>query len=164
VNETDRQHPFRVGRRNSRNIYAVDLDSRHHTDDEHIGCMFNPADGPAVVNALNAVEQGKHDTATAPATVHQYLIRSFEPNFNGDVVPWHGEGEALSLSFVFATDEQEAARVFHAHNPLAVIRDLWQLMPPGYLGANVFTPDRDDRDLCATPTDDNGDLSKEYQW
>jgi hypothetical protein len=156
VNEPDRQQPFRVGRRNSRNIYAVNLDSRHHTDDEHIGVMFRPEDGPVVVNALNAVEQGKRDTATMPARVHQFLVRAFLPDQNGKVST--AEAQPYRMFYTFAPDEKEAARAFHRRNPRAVIRDLWQLMPPGYLGANVFTPDRDE---CAAP---KSNPDRGYDW
>lgn len=53
-NQPDRQRPYRVGRKNARNIYAVALDSLDYGEDEHIGVMFNPDDGPMAVEALNA--------------------------------------------------------------------------------------------------------------
>jgi hypothetical protein len=47
---------YRVGNKNARNIYL-------HVDgfDVHVGCMFDPADGPLVVEALNAyLERGEN--------------------------------------------------------------------------------------------------------
>ena len=46
---TDNDQPtYRIGRHNPRNLYRRD---------EHMGVVFDPADGPRVVAALNAVEQ-----------------------------------------------------------------------------------------------------------
>lgn len=49
----DRATPYRVGRRNQRNIYRVNAGSHTHCDDWHIGCMFTPEDGVTCVAALN---------------------------------------------------------------------------------------------------------------
>lgn len=39
---------YRVGNRNARNIYLV-----RGSDEVHVGCVFDPAFGPVVVDALN---------------------------------------------------------------------------------------------------------------
>lgn len=53
--EPDRRQPYRLGRRNDRNIYRVDRTSTSHIDDQHIGCMFSPGMGVLVVHALNTM-------------------------------------------------------------------------------------------------------------
>jgi hypothetical protein len=136
---------YRTGNHNPRNIYRVTPSSNpfEDTEDEHVGVMFAPDDGPMAAEALNRMHGATNTAAQAePPAIRQYLIRAFAPNFSGDVVPSHSEGDALLISYVFAPDEQEAARAFHASQPGAVIRDLWQLMPPGYLAAGVLTPDQ----------------------
>lgn len=50
---SDRNRSYRTGRKNARNIYAVDEGSTNHEDDIHIGVMFEPDDGQLVVLALN---------------------------------------------------------------------------------------------------------------
>jgi hypothetical protein len=145
--------PYRVGNHNARNIYRYSFSEEQ---DVHIGVMFTPEDGRRAVGSLNlahAMSEGKAD----PAPIRQYMVRAFEPGFAGDTVSCHDEGDALTMWYAFASDEEEAARAFHAQHPQAVIRDLWQLMPPGYLGVAGFTSDRD---LCATPTD----KGKETPW
>lgn len=135
---------YRTGNHNSRNIYRLTPDSNPFEDntDEHVGVMFAPDDGPMVVEALNRMHGATNTAAQAePPAIRQYLIRAFTPRYAGDVVEPHAEGEPFSQYYAFAPDEQEAARAFHASQPGAVIRDLWQLMPPGYLGAGIFTPD-----------------------
>lgn len=150
--------PYRNGNHNARNIYKYSFAA---DGDEHVGVMFTPEDGRAAVEALNLW----HDTSakTTPPTVHQYMIRAYTAGQGGTVASEHAQ--PYHTFYAFAFDEQEAARVFLARNPLAVIRDLWQLMPPGYLGANVFTPDRDDRDQCATPVNVNAyKINEEVDW
>lgn len=44
---------YRVGRKNSRNIYRVD--GTDHASDTHVGVMFDPDDGPRVAAALNSM-------------------------------------------------------------------------------------------------------------
>lgn len=51
--EPDRVMPYRVGRKNARNIYRVNAGSHEHRDDFHIGVMFTPEDGVTAVVALN---------------------------------------------------------------------------------------------------------------
>lgn len=50
----DRAEPYRVGRKNSRNIYRVNLDSADYLDDRHIGVMFTPVDARLFVDGLNS--------------------------------------------------------------------------------------------------------------
>jgi hypothetical protein len=45
----DGETNYRIGTKNARNIYLVGADGTEH----HIGCMFDPVDGPYVVDALN---------------------------------------------------------------------------------------------------------------
>jgi len=45
---------YRTGNRNPRNVYRVDVDDAGNTQDVHVGCMFDPDDGPLVARALNA--------------------------------------------------------------------------------------------------------------
>lgn len=47
------QPRYRVGGKNRRNIY----DTTRQGEDGHIGVMFDPADGPRVVSALNEIER-----------------------------------------------------------------------------------------------------------
>lgn len=49
------QGPYRVGRHQAHNIYRV---TEQHPEGVQIGCMFNAADGPLVVAALNATVGG----------------------------------------------------------------------------------------------------------
>lgn len=149
--------PYRTGNHNARNIYKYNFAADR---DEHKGVMFTPEDGREAVDALNLLYNNRK---TEPAIVYQYMVRAYTAGQSGTVASEHAQ--PYRTYYAFAHDEQEAARVFHAHNPLAVIRDLWQLMPPGYLGSRVFTPDRDDRDLCATPVKTNAcTVDEEVQW
>lgn len=150
--------PYRNGNHNARNIYKYSFAA---DGDEHVGVMFTPEDGRMVVEALNTTYNAANKTAPTP--VHQYMIRAYTAGQAGTIASEHAQ--PYRIFYAFAADEQEAARVFHARNPLAVIRDLWQLMPPGYLGANVFTPDRDDQNLCATPVNVNAcKINEEVDW
>lgn len=144
---------FRTGTRNARNIY-LSAETGNYKDDHHIACTFAEVDGPMVAEALNALHRNRNTATAAPTPVHQFMVRAFLPDQNGKVAT--DDAQPYRTYYAFAPNEQEAARVFHARNPQAVIRDLWQLMPPGYLGANVFTPDRDDRDLCEVSMKVNG--------
>ena len=68
--------------------------------------------------------------------MNQYLIRAYTaPN----------DGRARTF-YALANDHEDAAVQFHTRQPHAIIRDMWQLVPPGYFGTGTFSPDRD-RDL-----------------
>lgn len=142
--------PYRNGNHNARNIYKHSFAADREA---HIGVMFTPEDGRLAVDALNLAHNTRIKAAITPTPVHQYLVRAFMPDQIGKVAT--DNAQPYRSFYAFASDEVEAARVFHARNPRAVIRDLWQLMPPGYLGANVFTPDHDSHNLCAAPVKAN---------
>lgn len=55
---------YRVGRHNPRNIYR---------DDQHIGCMFDPTDGPLAVQALNGCPPDAHQVAELRALLAAYV-------------------------------------------------------------------------------------------
>jgi hypothetical protein len=57
--EIDRLRPYRTGRRNPRNIYAVDTWSDDYRDDQHVACAFEPGFGPVIANALNEQAERK---------------------------------------------------------------------------------------------------------
>lgn len=68
--------------------------------------------------------------------MNQYLIRAYtSPN----------DGRARTF-YAMAPDHEVAAVNFHNRQPRAVIRDMWQLVPPGYFGTGTFTPDRDEEE------------------
>lgn len=133
---------YRVGNHNARNIYRY---SYRADEDVHVGVMFTPEDGRLAVDALNLAHNA-NNALKKPALIRQYLVRAFTADMSGCLTAADTEQPCRTF-YLFASTEEEAARMFHVRHPAAVIRDLWQLMPPGYLGSNVFTPDRDDRDL-----------------
>lgn len=152
--------PYRVGNRNARNIYKY---SFGRDEDVHVGVMFTPEDGRAAVEALNLWQDTMSKGTPTPVPVRQYMVRAYTASQNGSVASEHAQ--PYQTYQVFASDEDEAARVFQARNPLAVIRDLWQLIPAGYLGPTVFTGGLDARDLCATPVTANaGTVDEEEAW
>lgn len=44
---------YRTGNRNERNIYLVVPNETDTPDELHVACVFDPADGPHFVHALN---------------------------------------------------------------------------------------------------------------
>jgi hypothetical protein len=142
---------YRSGNRNARNIYKHNFARDEET---HVGVMFTPEDGRLAVEALNLA----HDTKNATAPLQQFKIHAYGPRHAGGVIA-DKEKEHHQVFSVYASDEMTAAQQFHARNLRHVIVEMWRLVPPSYLGAEVLTPDRDE---CATP--DKVNLDKEYMF